>query len=88
MLQQAAKQELNRGLELSHQEFEDALSAENFVAVRTIYGGPAPTETQSALAEQRQAEHCNAEWLQRARTGLSDARLNLENTIRVVLEES
>jgi hypothetical protein len=33
-------------------------------------------------------EHCNAEWLQRARTGLSDARLNLENTIRVVLEES
>jgi argininosuccinate lyase len=88
MLQQAAKQELSRGLELSHQEFVNALSAENFVAVRTIYGGPAPTETQSALAEQRQAEQANTEWLQRARTGLSDARRNLENTIRVVLEES
>ena len=62
MLQTAARQQLSRDIEMSESEFSTALSAENFVAVRTIYGGPSPVETKSALTEQRQAEARDKEW--------------------------
>jgi len=62
MLQNAARQEIGRDFEMSENEFSSALSAENFVAVRTIYGGPAPQETQLALAEQRDAEARDKKW--------------------------
>ncbi|MFK7865526.1 MAG: argininosuccinate lyase [Pseudohongiellaceae bacterium] len=85
MLQTAARQELDRDLEMLESEFTNSLSAENFVAVRTIYGGPSPVETKLALAEQKKAEAQGQEWLRNARQLLNDAEDNLQTTIDHVL---
>jgi argininosuccinate lyase len=87
MLQEAARQESNRDIKMSETEFLNALSAENFVAVRTIYGGPSPIETKSALLEQREAAKKDTQWHSNASRLLSDAETNLKESIDNVLKD-
>ena len=55
---------------MSEAAFADALTAENFVAVRDIFGGPAPVQTIAALARQRESEAAARDWLHAAREAL------------------
>ena len=73
MLQDAAHKEISRELSLTESELSEALSAENFVAIRTIYGGPAPRETKAALEEQRDFESNDLKWISAARNLLQNA---------------
>ena len=71
MLQRAATDIVGAPLSLSDDDLRQSLSAQNFVAAREIYGGPAPGEIRAALAEQRTAEVADDHW----RTGVRE-RLN------------
>lgn len=76
---QAAFEELtgNR-LTMSAGEMMAALSAENFVNVRTVYGGPAPSETRRALKTEKKIAHDNIKWLTEARASLDRSDQLLE----------
>jgi argininosuccinate lyase len=67
ILQQAAEARTGNPLSITADELESALSAENFVNIRTIYGGPAPDETRSAMTEQREAETTDIAWSKAAK---------------------
>ena len=86
MLQVAASSELGRPLTLSEDQFQQTLSAENFVAVRSIYGGPAPAETREALDEQRACEIEDDTWLENTQGKLGSAKEYLRAGIRGVLQ--
>ena len=51
----------------------ELLSPEHFVAVRTTWGGPAPSETAAALAAERERTDTDAAWLDERRTRLQAA---------------
>ena len=72
---------LGHELELSPEELAAAVSPENFVAVRTIYGGPAPSETQRALRVELDTAEIDSEWLLRTRAHLDNAQMVLQRTI-------
>lgn len=80
MLQGAAN---SAGVELSltASDLEQSLSPENFVNVRTVYGGPAPAETRSALAEQAAAQATDHEWQVEARDRLAGAADRLDAAV-------
>jgi len=63
----------------------DPLSAENFVRIRSIYGGPAPDEAKKALAEQREAQATNNAWLLERRSKLTQASELLAARIELAL---
>lgn len=86
MLEEAARQELGRDIGITESEFSTALSAENFVAIRTVYGGSSPVETKSALAEQREAQELGRMWHKRVLSLLDEAEKNLRQNIRNVVE--
>ena len=85
ILQAAAKEKIGRSLDLSASELEEALSAENFVRIRNIYGGPAPDETKKALAEQREVQSKNNAWLLERRSKLKQANGKLDAQIKLGL---
>ena len=80
MLQDAATES---GLELSltESDLEKALSPENFVNVRTVYGGSAPAETRSALEEQIAAQSADHEWQVGARGRIAGAADRLDAAV-------
>lgn len=86
MLQDAASQELGRHIEMSEAEFSNSLSAENFVAVRTIYGGPSPVETKSALAEQERLAVQGQDWINKTSQLLISAEKDLNKNIDLILK--
>ena len=49
-------------LSLSKEDLQKTLSPENFVAIRTIYGGTAPEETRRALNVERDYESTDENW--------------------------
>ena len=63
ILQTAANEISGNSLSLSAAETETALSAENFVNIRTIYGGTAPAETRRALSVEREIERLDELWI-------------------------
>ncbi|MFV0387442.1 MAG: argininosuccinate lyase [Pyrinomonadaceae bacterium] len=81
ILQASANEVLGREVKLSETELEKVLSARNFVAIRKIYGGPAPEETKKSLAEQRNAEIDDNAWIETTNTRLSDAEKTLETLV-------
>ncbi|MBX3268472.1 MAG: argininosuccinate lyase [Acidobacteria bacterium] len=81
IIQEAAMDVLGHELELSPEELAAAVSPENFVAVRTIYGGPAPSETRRALRVERDTADDDNEWLARTRAHLDNARMVLGRTV-------
>jgi argininosuccinate lyase len=81
-LRAAAAEVAGSDLSISAEELERALSAENFVAVRTVHGGPAPDETRRSHAGQRQlAEECKR-WLHDRNGHLGGAAKNLRAEVR------
>ncbi len=81
LLQAQAEAKLGRQLALTDEELASALSADNFVKVRATYGGPAPTETEKALAEQREVEESDRVWLDGYLRQLSGASGELDAAI-------
>lgn len=88
MLQNAAHKEIGHELGLTEDDLKNALSAENFVAIRTIYGGPAPSETKAALADQRVREEKDKSWYETARDLLNAAELKRTELIKNIISGS
>lgn len=82
ILQEAAKAKTGHTLSLTADELSAALSAKNFVDIRTIYGGPAAEETKKAWAQQQQMEVDDANWLSETRGKLNTARNGLDSDIK------
>lgn len=85
ILQSAAIARIGRPLALTPDDLAAALSAENFVRIRTIYGGPAPEETILAVAEQREALALSESWLGERRNHLTQANSRLAKQIEKAL---
>jgi len=88
ILQEAAEATIGRTLSLTAEDLHMALSAENFVSVRTIYGGPAPDETRSALDQQKDAAHEDEEWMATVRNGLQQADQLRRDVVRASLRSA
>ncbi len=86
ILQTAARAILGTELSLSAEETNAALSPENFVNIRNIYGGTAPAETRRALLVERKYETADEEWLA-VQTGFLDAAAaNLQTIVNELIE--
>ncbi|MGI8544021.1 MAG: argininosuccinate lyase [Aridibacter sp.] len=81
ILQNASEEILGRRLSMSEEETKAALSAENFVNIRTIYGGTAPVETKRALKIEREKEESDTNWFSEKTAFLRDADDNLKKII-------
>jgi argininosuccinate lyase len=84
ILQAAAESVIGRPLSLDAEDVDRAMSAEHFVNVRDVYGGPAPEETRGALEEQREAEMVSAAWRAAAGERLAAAADRLERAVSAV----
>lgn len=82
ILQAAAKEVAGRELSLTREELVAAVSPENFVNIRTVYGGTAPQETKRALTVEREHEVEDDTWYAQASDGLWIARENLDQIVR------
>ncbi len=81
IMQQAANDVLGHELTLSSDEHAAAISPANFVNIRTIYGGTAPSETQRALGVERENEAVDNEWYSKARGGLDRSAEALQRLV-------
>ena len=86
ILQTAAQEVLGRELSLSAEDLQKTLSPENFVAIRTIYGGTAPEETRRALAVERDHENTDENWFAEKQSFLEDASTNLTKIVDEIIE--
>ena len=59
-----------------------AVSPENFVNVRTIYGGVAPSETKRAVKVERERELEDDSWYTESTDHLKIARENLDRIVQ------
>ena len=82
ILQTSAKDVLGRELSITPDELATAVSPENFVKVRTIYGGTAPEETKRALAVERDREVEDDTWLVNSSDKIKFARENLDRVVK------
>jgi argininosuccinate lyase len=82
ILQRAAREVINRELALTENELTAAVSPENFVNIRTIYGGTAPVETRRALSVERDREVEDDTWFVTTSDGLKIARENLDRIVQ------
>ena len=62
ILQNACDEILGHEIGMTETELAQTLSPENFVNIRTIYGGTAPEETRRALSVERERETVDEEW--------------------------
>jgi len=81
ILQRAANAKVGRTLKMTVTDLDRTLSAENFVSVRTIFGGPAPEETRSALAQQEDASAVDENWTITARKRIREANQQLDAAV-------
>lgn len=81
ILQSVAREVIGRDLDMSADELAAAVSPENFVAIRTIYGGTAPSETRRALAVERENETVDEKWYSDHTEALAKAAETLEMTV-------
>ncbi len=58
-----------------------ALSAENFVNIRTVYGGTAPEETRRALSVERDNENNDQFWFSEKSKSLQNASDKLNGLV-------
>lgn len=82
ILQDSAKDVLGRELSMTAEDLAAAVSPENFVNVRTIYGGTAPAETKRALAVEREREVEDDTWFKWAFDGVKIGRENLDQVVK------
>lgn len=81
ILQNSARQVLRRELSLSAEDLQKTLSPENFVSVRKIYGGTAPSETRRALSVERKIEKSDEKWFAEKNEFLENASRNLSGIV-------
>ncbi len=86
ILQNTAKEVLGRELSLSKEDLQKTLSPENFVAIRTIYGGTAPEETRRALKIERDYESVDENWFAEKNSLLESALANLNEVVDEIVE--
>ena len=82
ILQGAAKEVIGRDLSVTETELKAAVSPENFVNIRTIYGGTAPSETRRALTVERERETDDDAWFVTSSDHLRIARGNLDRIVK------
>lgn len=82
ILRREAESVLNRPLRLTDAEIEEAISPDNFVNVRKIFGGPAPVETQRALSVEFQRNDEVREWFRSTQKFLETGAQKLENAVK------
>ncbi|MCW5957757.1 MAG: argininosuccinate lyase [Pyrinomonadaceae bacterium] len=82
ILQKSANEVIGRDLNMTEDELEAAVSPENFVNIRTIYGGTAPSETKRALGVEREFEVEDDAWFVEVTDGLKLARENLDRAVK------
>lgn len=82
MLQSAAKENVGRELKMTEADLAVAVSPENFVNVRTIYGGVAPSETRRAVKVEREKELDDDSWYTESTDHLKIARENLDRIVQ------
>ena len=87
ILQKAANDVIGRDLKMTEEELTAAVSSENFVNIRSIYGGTAPSETKRALGVEREYEVDDETWYITASEGLTMARENLERAVSDALSK-
>ena len=85
ILQTAAREVLGGEISLSAEDLQKTLSPENFVAIRTIYGGTAPEETRRALAVEREYESVDESWFTEKKTLLENASTNLTKIVDEII---
>jgi len=81
ILQAAAREVLGNELSLSAAETKQALSPENFVNIRKIYGGTAPEETRRALSVEREIESADEQWFDNKTKFLKNSADKLEKIV-------
>ncbi len=81
MLQEFSAAIAGRELGFTESEFEQMMTAEFFVSIRTIYGGSAPSETRRALAVEVSSLGDDVEWLDGRCEALDSAAANLRATV-------
>lgn len=81
MLQEFSAAIAGRELEFTEAEFEQTMTAEYFVSIRTIYGGSAPSETRRALAVEVNSLGEDVGWLDARCEELESAAANLRATV-------
>ena len=82
ILQKSANEVIGRDLHMTEDELNAAVSPENFVNIRTIYGGTAPSETKRALGVEREFEVEDDAWFVEVTDGLKLARENLDRAVK------
>ena len=82
ILQKTANEVNGRDLHMTEDELIAAVSPENFVNIRTIYGGTAPSETKRALGVEREFEVEDDAWFVEVTDGLKLARENLDRAVK------
>jgi argininosuccinate lyase len=86
ILQTSAREILGRELSLSADDLQQTLSPENFVGIRTIYGGPAPEETRRALKVEREFSETDEQWFAEKTAFLDNSIQNLNRIVDKYLE--
>lgn len=81
ILQNACREVLGREIEMTAERLREVISAANFVSVRTVYGGPAPSETKRAVSAERVSEQENIDWYENATTRLDSAKTLLQKEV-------
>lgn len=80
-LQKVCREILGREISMSEIELKETLSPENFVNIRTIYGGTAPSETRRAWKVEREHQAGDENWFAEKTENLKKASDNLKKII-------
>ncbi|MFN6963182.1 MAG: argininosuccinate lyase [Pyrinomonadaceae bacterium] len=88
ILQAAAREVLGRELAMTDEQLKAALSADNFVNIRKIYGGTSPVETRRAIVVHRERESEDERWIETAIERIASARARLDSIVKGVVGES
>ena len=81
ILQTVSNEVIGRDLGLTAEQLADAVSPENFVNIRTVYGGTAPAETRRALGVERASETADNEWIEIRSAALKQAETALDEIV-------
>jgi argininosuccinate lyase len=81
ILQNACREILGHEISMTETELKSTLSPENFVNIRTIYGGTAPSETRRALSVEREHEAADEHWFSAKNEGLNSASDKLKKIV-------
>ena len=82
LLQEVAREIINRPINVTIDQVTSALDPENFVKVRGILGGPAPAETRRAVALEREQEQDDEQWHERRQADLENYPQRLRTAVR------